>query len=65
MTVGELIAELSKVEDLTAPVNLVAGENNGNCTIFDDKIVVQQGFNTDTQKSFVEICSFSGEDTDV
>ena len=62
MTVAELIAELAEVEDLDATITLVAGENNGNCTIFNDKITIQQGFDTDNNMPFVEICSFFGKD---
>ena len=59
MTVRELITELSRLEDLDATVNLVAGVDDGNCDIFTDPITIQEGVDTDTNEHFVEICSFS------
>jgi hypothetical protein len=56
ISVRDLIAELSKVSNLDAPVTLVGGEDNGNCTIFDAPLTVQEG--TDDQGlQFVEVCS--------
>jgi hypothetical protein len=62
MTVGELIAELSKVTDLNAKVNIVVGTDDDNCILGNTGIIVQEGVDNDDDSNFVEICAFSGEE---
>lgn len=58
MTVGELIAKLSEVEDLNTPVSIVVGKNKNNCDIYySGHVIVQEG--KENGNLFVEICHFS------